>query len=314
MATSSRMGDIGSSKVIALEEKVRPPDSLLRTAARRISKDPLTLLAIGVLVLFALLSFGAPVISSALKIDPNRTDPLNKFFPVGTEGHPLGTDELGRDHLARLLYGGQVSLTIGFMAALATTAIGVTLGLIAGYNVGGRFGFLDDIIMWVITTLSSIPGLMLLILISSAFKDGVSVGLMIVILAMLSWTGTMRLIRGETLAYREREYVVSARALGARPFRVMFVHILPNTLSILVTTLAIEIGTLMLTEAGLSFLGLGVRPPTPTWGNMLNGAQGFFRPAPHLVIFPGLLIAITVLSLYLLGDGLRDAFDPTSRK
>lgn len=124
----------------------------------------------------------------------------------------------------------------------------------------------------------------------------------------------MRLIRGETIAKRNLEYVLSARALGARPLRIMFVHVLPNTFSVLITTLAIDIGTIILIESALSFLGLGVRPPEPSWGNMLTEAQSYFRPGPHMSIFPGLLIVITVLSTYLIGDGLRDAFDPQSVK
>lgn len=314
MATSSPTSDFAAARlsVVELEEKNRPSESLWQTALRRLSRDYLTLTAMAVLFLLVASSFGAPILTRALGVDPNRTEPLNKFQPVGIEGHILGTDELGRDLFARLLYGGQVSLAIGVLAAFATTAIGVSLGVIAGYNQGGQFGFIDDLLMWFITTLTSIPSLMLLILISALFNPGV--GTLIFILTILSWTGIMRLIRGETINYRSREYVISARALGASPYRIMYIHILPNTLSILLTALAIEIGSLMLVEAGLSFLGLGVQPPTASWGNMLNAAQPHFRQGPHMAIFPGLFISITVLCLYLLGDGLRDAFDPSSRK
>jgi peptide/nickel transport system permease protein len=180
------------------------------------------------------------------------------------------------------------------------------------YYQGGAFGFIDDLIMWFITTLNSIPTLMLLILIASVLTP--SVETLILVLTIISWTGSMRLVRGETLANREREYIISAKALGAGPFRVMFMHILPNVFSVLITALAIEIGTLILVESALSFLGLGVRPPEPSWGNMLTGAQTYLRQGAHLAIFPGLMIVLTVLSLYLIGDGFRDAFDPRSTK
>jgi len=137
---------------------------------------------------------------------------------------------------------------------------------------------------------------------------------LIVILTLLGWTGTMRLVRGETLARRELEYTIAARSIGASDTRIMFVHLLPNMFSIIVVTLAIDIGNLILTEAALSFLGLGVTPPTPSWGNMLNNAQSFFDRGPHLVFMPGVFIVTTVLCLYVIGDGLRDAFDPQASK
>jgi len=214
--------------------------------------------------------------------------------------------------LTRLMYGGQISLRVAFVAAVFSTLVGVSIGLVAGYYQGGPLAIVDDAIMWFITTLNSIPTLLLLILLTSVLTP--SIETLIVILTLVSWSGTMRLIRGETLAQRENEYVISARALGAGPLRIMFVHILPNTLSILVTTLAIQIGSIILVESALSFLGLGVRPPEPSWGNMLTEAQKYFRNGAHMSILPGLFIVATVLSLYLIGDGLRDAFDPRSRK
>jgi peptide/nickel transport system permease protein len=252
------------------------------------------------------------VVEKVFDVNYTETAATEPALPIGTAGHPLGTDTLGRDMLARLLYGGQVSLLIAFCASLLSTTIGVTIGLLAGYYQGGSFGFIDDLVMWFITTLNSIPTLMLLILIASVLTP--SVPTLILVLTIVSWTGAMRLVRGETIANREREYILSAKALGASPLRIMFLHILPNVFSVLVTALAIEIGTLILVESALSFLGLGVRPPTPSWGNMLTDAQRHFRLGAHLSILPGLLIVVTVLSLYLIGDGLRDAFDPRSNK
>lgn len=301
-----------NSSIADLSSERHKSDSLTRLALRRLRRDYLTLAALGLLFTLALLSLLAPVISDALGVSPDATNPTNKFQPIGAPGHVLGTDNVGRDLLARLLYAGQVSLAVAFSASIASTTIGVAIGLLAGYYHGGVFGFIDDIIMWFITTLNSIPTLMLLILIASVLTP--SVATLILVLTIISWTGTMRLVRGETLTNREREYVISAKALGASPIRIMFVHILPNVFSVLITALAIEIGTLILVESALSFLGLGVRPPTPSWGNMLTGAQGFIRQGPHLAIFSGMMIVLTVLSLYLIGDGLRDAFDPRSTK
>ncbi len=312
MSTAKGTLTQSGGQVIALDDRQRKSEGLIATAIRRIRKDYLTLLAMTYVVILTLLSIGAPLIEQALDVSYTATDPINKFLPLGTEGHILGTDALGRDHFARLLYGGRVSLSIGFTATIFATLVGVSLGLVAGYYQGGRFGFVDDLILWFITTLNSIPSLMLLILIASVLTP--SIPTLILVLTFISWSGTMRLIRGETLSHRESEYVVSARAMGAGPVRIMFVHILPNTLSVLVTAMAIEVGTLILVETALSFLGLGVQPPDPSWGNMLTGAQSAFRQAAHLAIFPGLLISTTVLSLYLIGDGLRDALDPRSTR
>jgi peptide/nickel transport system permease protein len=303
---------VTSGAVTTLKSDSSKTDSLLHTALRRIRRDKLTLMAIGLLLILSTLSLLAPVITDVLNLSYTQPDSSRLFLPIGDASHPLGTDHLGRDLLARLLYGGRVSLGIGFAGAISATLIGVTIGLIAGYYQGGRFRFIDDAVMWFVTTLNSLPVLMLLILIASVLTP--TIPTLIFVLTMVSWTGTMRLIRGETLSKRENEYVISARAMGAGSARIMFVHILPNTLSVLMTALAIGVGTLILTESALSFLGLGVRPPEPSWGNMLTGAQAHFRQGAHLSILPGLLIALTVLSLFLIGDGLRDAFDPTSKK
>ncbi len=323
MATQSTASEPG--KPIALGQDVDDKsliasESLVQTAIRRILHDRLTLGALAVIVFLAIVSLLAPTFENILNVD--YVEPLSdrRFLAIGDEycandsctTHLFGTDHLGRDQFTRILYGGRVSLLIGFAAAIGATTIGVTFGLITGYYQGGSFTIIDDFMMWFITTLNSIPLLMLLILIASVITP--SIETLILVLALVSWTGTMRLIRGESLSQRENEYVLSARAMGAGPLRIMFVHILPNTLSVLITALAIQIGTLILVESALSFLGLGVRAPDPSWGNMLSGAQAHFRQGAHLSIIPGLCIVVTVLSLYLLGDGLRDAFDPRSTK
>jgi peptide/nickel transport system permease protein len=284
-------------------------ESLWAVAIRRLRKDRLTLLAMAVIVLLAGLSILAPAISTnVLHVDPNRTDIANKFLPIGAAGHPLGTDDLGRDHLSRLLHAGQVSMGIGFGAALLTMTIGLTLGVVTGFY----GGVVDDGINWVITTLDSIPALFLLLIVSSVLSP--SAEALVLVLALIGWTGVTRIVRGETIAMRTREFVVSARSIGASDLRIMFMHIVPNLFSIAAVTLAINIGNLILVESGLSFLGVGVKPPTATWGNMLTNAQTYFTKGPHLVILPGLLIMVTVLCLYVIGDGVRDAFDPKMRR
>ncbi|MBC7814882.1 MAG: ABC transporter permease [Burkholderiales bacterium] len=274
----------------------------------------MTLVAIGIVVLLTVLSILAPVISSAFGVNYTSTEIPDKFLPIGAPGHLLGTDDLGRDQLSRLLYAGQVSLSIGFVSAILSLVIGVSLGVVTGYY----GGIVDDITNWVITTLNSIPSLFLLLIIFAVSRDPNSIipqstVTLIVVLGLLGWTSTTRLVRGETLSLREREYIISARAIGASSSRIMFSHIVPNLISILVVTLAIDIGILILVESSLSFLGFGVRPPTPSWGNMLTEASSFFTKGAHLVVLPGLLITVTVLCLYVIGDGLRDAFDPTSK-
>ncbi len=287
-----------------LEQKQPRSKSLFQKAVYRLTRDPLTLVALTVIVLMTLMSVFAPVICDLLNIDPFHQTLSNIYADMGAEGHPFGTDDLGRDHLARLLYGAQVSLGIGFGAAGLSVVIGISLGVITGYY----GGIVDDIVIWFITTLNSIPSLFLLLIISAVLSPSPST--LVLVLAFLGWTGTTRLVRGETFSLREREFTVAARAIGASDFRIMYLHILPNVISLIVITLAQAIGGLILIESGLSYLGFGIKPPTPSWGNMLTSSQELIRQAPHLAIAPGLLIAITVLCLYIVGDGLRDAFDP----
>lgn len=303
-----------ASDVIQLQEitDLDAGRSLTSLALRRLRRDYLTLGSMLIIAILVVAAVGAPLIEQYFGVDYRTTELSNRYQDLGTENHPLGTDNLGRDHLSRLLYGGRISLGIGFAAGVLSIVIGLTIGLVAGYNQGGRFGVVDDAIMWFITTLNSIPQLFLLIIIAAVLTP--SVFTLIMVLAILGWTGTMRLVRGETLAQRSREYVLAAQSIGAGPLRVMFNHIMPNVFSVLIVTLMISIGNLILVEAALSFLSLGVQEPTPSWGNMLVKAQEFFREAPHLAVVPGILISLTVLCLYIIGDGLRDAFDPQAIK
>lgn len=299
-ATVSNNTDVTSLK----KQKPRKSESLYTKALRRILHDRLTMLMIFILVLLVSFSLSAPLIEQIFGVSYTRTNVPNAYLPMGSDPHLLGTDDLGRDQLARLAYAGQISLSIAFGAALLSLSIGLSLGIITGYY----GGIIDDITIWAITTLNSIPTLLLLIIIVAIFRPKPEV--LVLVLGLLGWTGTARLVRGETFGLREREYIISARALGASDLRIMWSHIAPNLISIVVITLAIDIGSLMLAEAALSYLGLGVQPPTPSWGNMLSNSQTFFTRGPHLVIMPGIVITTTVLCLYVIGDGLRDAFDP----
>lgn len=301
MATADNVAQLEG----AGEEVLRRRNHWQRAFAR-LQKDYLTLAGTLVLVLLVLFSYGAPLWTTVLNVDPIEENLRNTFAPPDGD-NLLGTDDKGRDHLARLMFGGQISLRVAFFAAVLSIFIGITLGMVTGYY----GGIVDDFLIWFITTLNSIPSLFLLLVISAIFRPTPTT--FILLLGLLGWTGTMRLVRGETLSIREREYVIAARAMGASDIRIMFNHIFPNLISIVIITLALDIGALILTESALSYLGFGVQPPTPTWGNMLSDSQLFLARAPHLVIAPGLLIAVTVLCLYIIGDGLRDAFDPTSK-
>jgi peptide/nickel transport system permease protein len=268
-------------------------------------RDKLSIFAIALLLALTLICLLAPpYLEANFGVDVTSTNVRDRFIPPMQEGHILGTDEYGRDQLIRLLYGGRLSLAIAFSGSLMIVLIGVTLGLLSGYF----GGVIDDVINWLINTLSSIPRLFILLIVSALWEP--SPEALVVILALIGWFGTCRLVRGEVLSLKERDYVLAAKALGASDLRVMVVHIFPNVLSLVIVTGSIIAGNLILLESGLSYLGLGVRPPTPTWGNMLTDARNFLVTGGHLIYMPGILIMLTVICFYLIGDGLRDALDP----
>lgn len=219
--------------------------------------------------------------------------------------HWLGTDEAGRDVLTRAIYGGRISLRIGVYVALISMSLGVFMGLISGYYAAT---LIDDIVNAIIQTLGSIPLLFLLIILSRIFQPGPE-GLAILI-GIFGWMGVSRLIRGQIFSIRERDYIVASRALGASIWRIMFRHMLPNVSSIVIVVAVFNIAGAIIAEAGLSYLGVGIGPPNPSWGNMMQGSLGNFTDAPWLVIAPGIFIFLTTLSIFLIGDGLRDALDP----
>jgi peptide/nickel transport system permease protein len=274
-----------------------------------------------VLLVLALCSLGAPLFAAWLGHDPNAVDLLGRFAPPGA-GHPLGTDELGRDLLLRLLYGGQVSLFVGLVGAVAAALLGTVIGLLAGY-VGGRT---DALLMRLTDAVIALPLLPLLIVLAAvdlgklgvpaaiAQSESASLYRILLIIALVGWTTVARLVRGATLSVRERDYVRAAVALGAGPLRIMARHILPNVVSPIIVATTLSVGSVILTESVLSFLGLGIQPPLPSWGNMLTNAQELIWQAPALAIYPGLLIFVTVIAFNFLGDGLQDALDPRAEE
>jgi ABC-type dipeptide/oligopeptide/nickel transport system permease subunit len=299
-----------AAPIVQLEQKEktvkRRSESLWTKGLYRLRRDKLTMTAIIILAIISLLVMLAPVITSAMGINEFQSNTGIRLSPFGTAGHPLGTDHLGRDVLARLLYGGQISLSIGVISAVLIMVIGTLIGMTMGYK-GGLF---DDVVSWIITTLDSLPSLYLLIAVSAFLRPTPEA--LILVISMTSWTGAARLIRGQTVALRGLDYITASKALGAPDRRIIFQHIFPNLISIIVISVSLSVGGVILTESALSFLNLGVQPPTPTWGNILADSQSHFRQGPHLLLLPGIAIFITVMCTYVIGDGLRDAFDPTA--
>ncbi len=253
---------------------------------------------------FILSALLAPVISP---YDPTAQQMTNALQPPSLQ-HVLGTDELGRDMLSRILYGGQASLEAGFFSVGLALAVGVTLGLIAGY---WSNSWIETIIMRVMDALLAFPALVLALAFVAALGPGLNNAILAI--GIVGIPTYARLTRGQVLAAREREYVESARAAGASDVRIILRHLLPNISSPLIVQTSLGFATAILAEAALSFLGLGVQPPTPSWGEMLNGARGYLEIDPWLIIGPGAAIFLAVLGFNFIGDGIRDILDPRTR-
>lgn len=270
-----------------------------------------------VLALLAVACFAAPLVEAWLGVDAEAVNILATYAPPSAE-HPLGTDDLGRDVLVRLLYGGQVSLVVGLAGAVTAAFIGTAIGVVSGYA-GGR---LDAALMRLTDGVIALPLLPLLIVLASA--DPVKLGVpadiarspaldltrIVLIIALVGWTTAARLARGATLSVKQREFVVAAVALGVGPGRIMARHLLPNVISPVIVAATLSVGSVILLESALSFLGLGIQPPLPSWGNMLTGALETVWSAPWLAFWPGFLILLTVVSVNMVGDGLQDAMNP----
>jgi peptide/nickel transport system permease protein len=286
---------------------------------RRLTRHRLATVGLVVLAVLLIAVLAAPLVETALGLDASAVNLFARAAPPSA-AHWLGTDELGRDLLLRLLHGGRVSLLVGFTAAIASAAIGTLLGLLSGYF-GGR---VDAIIMRFADGVISLPLLPLLIVLAAvdpgklglpeaiSSSESFSLQRIVVIIALVGWPTVARLVRAATLSLRQREFVLVAIAQGFGPARIMFRHILPNAASPILVATTLTVGNVILFESVLSFLGLGIQPPVPSWGNMLTGAQDLISEAPALAVWPGMLIFVTVIAFNLLGDGLQSALDPRS--
>ncbi|HEU4388249.1 MAG TPA: ABC transporter permease [Blastocatellia bacterium] len=256
----------------------------------------------GGLVLLALLS---PLLASWRQVQ--RQD-LNARLERPTWSHPMGRDQLGRDVLARIVYGARVSMLVGFFVVAISGAVGVAIGSFAGY----KGGWIDRLISGILfNVFLSFPGILLAIAMVAFL--GPSIRNLIVALSVIGWVGYARLMRAQVLKVRELDFVSAARALGAGDFRILVRHLLPNSIQPIIVQASLGMAGAILAEAGMSFLGLGVPEPVPSWGKMIDDSREFWYTAPHLFIFPGLMIALTVLSFNFIGDGLRERLDPKRR-
>lgn len=278
------------------------PDKMAAIIFRKFLKNKLAVAGAIAMIIIIIASVFAPLFTH---YDPTSQVLLDKLMPPSKK-HLLGTDQLGRDIFSRILYGGRVSLTVGFAAMIGAVIIGSVIGSVAGYF----GGWVDSLLMRFVDVMISFPAIFLYITLVTIFNPGLIT--LIEVFALFSWMGVARLVRGEFLSLRTREFVLAARTMGLKNWRIIFLHVLPNSIGPIIVAATLQVGYLILAEAVLSYLGLGVQPPTPSWGNMLQDAQGItiMLTAWWFPLFPGLMILITVLSFNFVGDGLRDALDP----
>jgi peptide/nickel transport system permease protein len=299
MTTSTRVAG-GLASPIA----VAPSATLSVLAWRRFRRHRLALLGALVLGLVVGVCVIAPLLvpeSAANRVDPSH------FRAPPSPTHPFGNDDVGRDILWRTVYGGRISLAIGALSIALAMSIGVVLGSVAGYY--GRWT--DSLIMRLTDAMLSMPSLLLLIVLTRIL--GASVPTIILVIGLLNWMQVTRIVRANVLSLKEQDFVLAARAMGVTDRLIIFRHVLPNTLAPVVVAATLGVGYAIILEASASFLGLGVQPPTASWGSMLYRAQGLMIQAPWVAIFPGLMILLTVMAINFLGDGLRDALDPRAR-
>lgn len=292
-------------------------ESPARRMWRRFLRHKLAVASAVFLIILAVVAWAAPMSERLLGFDAERVDLLARMAPPSL-AHPLGTDELGRDLFLRLSYGGQVSMAVALAAALGSAVIGTLFGLLAGYF-GGR---LDSLLMRLTDGVISLPLLPLLIVLAAidleklgfsaeqAASENVALYRIVIIIALVGWTTVARLVRAETLALKNRDFVRAAVALGGSSARIIIHHILPNAISPIIVATTLSVGNIILLESILSFLGMGIQPPIASWGNMLTNAQDLIWTAPALAFWPGMLIFATVIAFNFLGDGLQDALDP----
>jgi len=286
------------------EEKRIKSESLWTISFRRMRKSRTAIFGIIIIILFTLVAFLAPFISP---YDPLEQNFIKSFRPPSAE-HYLGTDEFGRDVFSRIIYGARISLQIGFVAVFISLIVGVSVGLIAGYY----GGWLDMAVMRVMDLMLSFPYILLALVIMSILGPGIYNAM--VAIGIVYVPQYARIVRSSVLSVKKKEYVIAAKALGANDFRIILKHIFLNSMAPIIIQTTLSIGRAIINAAGLSFLGLGAQPPTPEWGAMLSNGQDFLRNAPWIATFPGIAIALLVLGFNLVGDGLRDAFDPRLHK
>jgi len=271
---------------------------------RALAKNRLALVGGAIVLVLAIMAVAAPLVSPH---DPHKVD-IKRILEPPSARHWLGTDQVGRDVLSRMLYGARVSLAVGFVSVGIATAIGIALGAAAGYHGGA----VDAAVMRLVDLMLVFPRFFLLLAVLAFLKP--SIWTIMAVIGVTGWMGVARLVRAEFLALKEREFVIWSQSIGASALRIIWRHILPNAMAPVLVAMTLGIPAAILTESGLSFLGLGVRPPYATWGNILNDGKEVIELAWWLSVYPGLAILVTVLSYNLLGEGIRDALDPRLRQ
>lgn len=256
-----------------------------------------------IVLLLILMAIFAPVVAPY-----SPTEKVGRRATPPSMAHPLGLDEIGRDVLSRLIYGTRVALIVGIGAMAIALVIGVTIGAVAGYF-GGK---VDLVLSRLVDALMAFPLLALLITLAALFEPHLRN--VVIVIGVTVWASYARVVRADVMSLRERDYIIAARAIGARSPRIIARHMLPNVLGPVIVLASLDVGSIIILESALSFLGLGVQPPTPSWGGMLSAGRSLMRNAPHIAIAPGIAITVTVLAFNLLGDGLRDALDPRQRE
>jgi peptide/nickel transport system permease protein len=296
-------GDIRSAQIPAgapVAIVPAPPRTLWTIAARRLRRNVPALIALGYLVVVHGLAVFGPWL---LPWDPFAADPLSRLA-AGSVAHPLGTDEIGRDVLARLILGSRVSLSVGLVAMIISVSLGVGVGALAGYF--GRRA--DAALMRFTDAMLALPTLFVILAALAVFGGGPATST--VVIGLTTWMPVARVVRGEYLRWRVAEFVDAARGIGSSDLRIMVRHILPQVVPSVIVAATLNVAFAILTESAISYLGLGIRPPLPSWGNMLQNAQIYIWSAPNLAVYPGAMILFTVLAYNFVGDGLRDALDP----
>ncbi len=304
MIGPSQAAEVPLPEVAFEGEARRPSQSYWSESWERLRGNRIGIAAGSLILLFTIIAIVAPLLSQFLTHYNLAQQDLSKTFAPPSRMHLLGSDELGRDTLTRLIYGARVSLGVGFLTVAIALTVGAAVGLMSGFF----GGFLDDILMRIVDVILAIPAIFLFILMSILFKpNGFTLAL---IIASVGWGSVARLVRGEVLSVKNREFMIATRSIGARNSRLILRHLLPNVLAVMIVFGSLTVGQIILIEAALDFLGLGISPPTPSWGNMLTNAQTYFFHSGWLVIFPGITIFLTVLAANLFGNAVRDAFDP----